>query len=392
MSLPKPTYIKGLNSEATAFLDRRVAEVAPQNGHAPPPLQFEPLNGPIVSQDVLLSFVSRVRRTKKTHIVEQAFGISPEAIECPVIRRFSLEICSGEIVLVTGPSGSGKTTLLHLLATGRQGELGLRVGGNLEWPSNYQPGVFREIRSKKALIEVLGQGSIESALYLLGLVGLSDAFTYLKRYEELSKGQQYRAMLAQMIATRSNVWIVDEFCANLDSVSANVVADKLQRIARRLKATVILAAPHCETFVRSLRPDKVVQLTSAWEHKVMDGDAFVNAVTRYTAAGKVPSLRLLPTFFDAIRRGEKRSTIRKGYKRYEPGLLLLESDNECLAVEITKVVHKRFRNLDEDDARREGMTSVATLKETLQGLYPGIGINSIVTVISFGFSWGEDAS
>ncbi len=67
-------------------------------------------------------------------------------------------------------------------------------------------------------------------------------------------------MLAQLITARYNVWIVDEFCANLDPVTANVVADRLQRIARSLTATVIVATPHCEPFIRSLRPDKVIRI------------------------------------------------------------------------------------------------------------------------------------
>jgi len=43
VSLPKPTYLKGLNRQATLFLQRRVAEVSPQNGRKPPKISLDPL-------------------------------------------------------------------------------------------------------------------------------------------------------------------------------------------------------------------------------------------------------------------------------------------------------------------------------------------------------------
>ena len=41
--MPKPTYLKGLNRQATLFLQRRVAEVAPQIGRKLPKILLEPL-------------------------------------------------------------------------------------------------------------------------------------------------------------------------------------------------------------------------------------------------------------------------------------------------------------------------------------------------------------
>jgi len=304
VSLPKPTYLKGLYPEAEDFLSRRLAQLVPQRNHQPSPIKLESLAGRIVLRDVTAMFVSQVRRTKQTHAVQQAFGISPESISTTVIRRMSVEIQPGEIVLVIGPSGSGKTTLLNLLAECHRS--GVELSGEMRLPKNYRPGSFQEIRSRKPLIEVFGDKDVASALHLMGLVGLSDAFVYLKRFDELSKGQQYRAMLAHLIARGCNVWLVDEFCANLDPVTANVVADKLQHTARKLGATVIAAAPHCETFLSSLRPDKVIQLTSAWEHSVVAGKEFSQAMPKNQSwGGGIPRLRLLPEFVAAVRRGEK---------------------------------------------------------------------------------------
>ena len=385
VTLPKPTYMKGLNSAADRFLRKRLEDIRPYNGSAPTPVLLEPLKKPLVLRNLSLSFVSRVRRTRKTHTIEQAFGISPDSIKSIVLRRLSLDLAPGEIVLVTGPSGSGKTTLIHFLAAGPAGWPDGQSEGEVSWPQNYRPGIFEPVRSRKALVELMDARDVPSALYLMGLVGLSDAFVYLKRFDELSRGQQYRAMLAKLIASGSNIWLVDEFCANLDPVSANVLSDKLQSLARNLGATVVVAAPHCDAFVSALRPDKVVQLTTAWEHKILNGVEFQRALrSTHLRHDRILSLRLRPEFLGAVRCGQKRTTIRIGQRHIEPGPLVLESQGESLLVNVTKVTYKRFGDLNDDDAKSEGYTDLTQLQEELRSVYPRLRKNSPLTVIEFG--------
>jgi len=384
VSLPKPTYMKGLDPEAEEFLHRRVSQVVPSHNPRLLPLELNPLTEPIKLSDISLSFISRVRRTKRTHAIQQAFGISPDAIETVVVRHLSLELRPREIILVAGPSGSGKTALIQLLAAGPKGWRAGKTDGDVHWPLDYNPGVLEPIRSQKALIEVIGITDVSSALCVMGLVGLSDALVYLKRFDELSRGQQYRAMLARMIVRGYNVWLVDEFCANLDPITAVCVAEKLGSIARKLGATVVVAAPHYTAFLAALKPDKVVQLTTTSAHSLIDGNEFLHAVQDWSIPKyRSLSLRMHPALLAAVLRGEKRSTIRTGQRHFEVGPLVLQSGSESALVRVTAVQHKSFRELTEEDAKKEGYNSLEELRHELRLLYPSIRQNSPLTLVEF---------
>ena len=363
VSLPKPTYLKGLVPEAERFLETRAALVAPKNTNGRSAIALTPINVPLKADGVSLVFQSRVRRTRRTHAIQQAFGISPDNFSHTVVRNLCFTVNPGEVVLITGSSGSGKSSLLQLLA--RAGHPGL--SGQLNLPANYRPGLFEPIQSNRALIEVLGGANVGATLRLMGLVGLSDAFVYLKRFGELSNGQQYRAMLAKLITSGSNFWLADEFCANLDVVTTVVVADRLQRLARSLGAALVVASSQPETFAAALRPDKVLQLTTAWEHRVMPGTDFLRGIPSQRVSFPAPALRVCPEALEAIRANSVHSLAMPGRLSVPIGLVWVVARGESELIRVLEVKQTTPQAL-----QRDGVPESATwaASDALQKVQP----------------------
>ena len=383
VSLPKPHYMAGLSHDSEKFLTDRVQALSISNGHVPPRIDIEALAQPIVFDDITIEYSSSVRRTYQTHAVQQAFEISPDHVHTTVIKGLGLTVEPGSIVLILGPSGSGKTSLLQLL-TDKTRRLDTLAGGKVGLPGNLRAETFRDFRSKKPLIDALGERDVRFALYLLGLAGLSEPTLYLKRFQELSRGQQYRAMLAKLIASRCNVWIADEFCANLDPATATIVADNVQRIARRLGVTVLAAAPHCDTFIHSLRPDTVVVLGSSWDHAAFRGEDYMKAVGKPNdSRGNVPRISVKSELLQLLKAGRKRATVRKGRRHVRPGLLLVSDGRESMAVRVKSSVCKRFSHLSDEDAELEGLEDSGALMQLVKEIYPDLRERSLVTVIRF---------
>lgn len=287
LRFPKPTYVMGLTAEADAYVRRRVNELRPGGLPRETGLRLDPLEGPIRIKDLTISIGSRVVDSPKVRMVQRAFGLAPERLGYNAISNLTLEIQPGTTTLLVGPSGTGKTLLLEALTGERRikpGKNGNRVhvGGEIDLPRNVRIGTLRPIRSIRPLIDVLGGRDASRAMFMMNMAGLSEAHLYLRRFEELSAGQKYRAMIARLLDSRSNLWVADEFCAALDPVAAFLVSQNLRGLARKFGATVVVAAASWDHFAEALRPDVVVQLMSGREHKVLRGDDFLQT-SRHTS-------------------------------------------------------------------------------------------------------------
>ncbi len=103
------------------------------------------------------------------------------------------------------------------------------------------------------MIETVGK-TLEEGLELLAKVGLSDAFLFLRTFNELSDGQKYRYRIAKLMESRAQFWILDEFAATLDRDTAKIVSFNLQKLARQEGRCVIAATTHSD-LARDLNPD-----------------------------------------------------------------------------------------------------------------------------------------
>ncbi len=169
------------------------------------------------------------------------------------LDEVTLEMRSGELMLLVGPSGSGKTTLLSIMGCILRPSSGtLRVMGQdvsrlreRDLPAirrehigfifqafNLFPtlSVLQNVALALDLKGVTGRRGRDRAAGLLEQVGLG---AKLGAYPaSLSGGQQQRVAIARALAGKPSVILADEPTAALDSISGRSVMDLLKTLAR----------------------------------------------------------------------------------------------------------------------------------------------------------------
>src|SRR6516225_8040928 len=181
--------------------------------------------------------------------------------ETPALRGASLTVRQGEIVAVMGPSGSGKSTLLHCLAgilVPEEGQVWFG-GQRLDTLTDDRRSALRRDRfgfvfqSGQLVPELTAEQNAALPLLLsgirrgpamtaarkwfgtLGLDGLED-----RRSGELSGGQAQRVALARGLVAGPEVLFADEPTGSLDSVSGDLVMDRLTGAVREDGTSVVV--------------------------------------------------------------------------------------------------------------------------------------------------------
>lgn len=137
------------------------------------------------------------------------------------------------IGLIVGPSGSGKTSILNTL-----GEIN-----------------STDFSKDKPLISNFDWLSPKEACELLSYMGLSSVPTWLRPFNTLSNGEQYRAKLAYTVGkSNAKYIIIDEYTSVVDRDVAKAMSFALQKYVKRSGKKIILASCHYD-IIDWLLPD-----------------------------------------------------------------------------------------------------------------------------------------
>ncbi len=175
--------------------------------------------------------------------------------------NINLDICPGEIIIMTGPSGSGKTTLLTLMGGLRSAHEGsLKILGQEICGANKKK--LQQIRCNIGYIfqahnlmtflnakenvrmslelhdKFLKTDMDATAVAMLETVGLGSRVNYYP--ENLSGGQRQRVAIARALVSQPKIVLADEPTAALDKKSGRDVVELMQKLAKEQGCTILL--------------------------------------------------------------------------------------------------------------------------------------------------------
>ena len=189
----------------------------------------------------------------------------------PAVRDASIDVNTGEILVIMGLSGSGKSTLLRcmskliepthgqvffegndLLKTSEKELIDIRRHKMGMVFQHFALLPHRTVLQNVAFpLEVQGQEiqkREERAKEVIKLVGLEGREKYYPR--ELSGGQQQRVGLARSLAVEPDVWFLDEPFSALDPLIRKEMQNEFLRLQSMLKKTIVFITHDFDEAIR----------------------------------------------------------------------------------------------------------------------------------------------
>lgn len=168
----------------------------------------------------------------------------------------TLDVHRGEVTALAGANGAGKSTLIDVLAGFRRPDTGVVRRSVPDRVAIVPQQIRRAERLPVTVRDVVTMGrwahrglwrplrrqdraEVESAMRLLAISDLAE-----RPITALSGGQRQRAFLAQGVAQRADVLLLDEPATGLDETSAGVAIAAIREEAARGVAVVIATHDH----------------------------------------------------------------------------------------------------------------------------------------------------
>ena len=236
------------------------------------------------------------------------------------VRRVDLEIRQGEIFIIMGLSGSGKSTLVRCMSRLIEPTFGkvefegkdlLKVSDAelIELRRHRMGMVFQNFALLPHLnvleniafpLSIQGMGKAERekrAREVIELVSLNGREHFYPR--ELSGGQQQRVGIARSLATKPEIWFLDEPFSALDPLIRREMQDELMRLQAVLNKTIVFITHDFDEAIRLadriaiMQDGRIVQIGTPEELVMHPATDYVAEFTRDVQRAKVVSAHRL---------------------------------------------------------------------------------------------------
>ena len=219
-----------------------------------------------------------------------------------VLKDFSLEVKSGQIVCLVGPSGCGKTTLVRALLGLNKPENGsITVGDKVLFDAKKHVNVPAEKRNigivfqdyavwpHMTVIENVSyplkkqrrpKDEIQKrAMHALEQVRMTEYANHLP--SQLSGGQQQRVAIARALVTDSDVVVMDEPITNLDAKLREEMLLEIRMIQNRLGATILYITHDQQSALQLCDKMAIMQPDGSLCQFGSDEDIILNPANRF---------------------------------------------------------------------------------------------------------------